>query len=91
VGETGANQDTVVAFAGIDDGTPQLAMSCMWWRTGQCISLAHADATPGRQPDCRPGMAQTLEISLGHLLPEQLPVQTIVWFETNAQHQYLTW
>jgi hypothetical protein len=36
-------------------------------------------------------MAQAFKTRLGHFLPEQLPIQTIVWFETNTQHFDLTW
>ena len=86
VGETGADQDTVVTFAGIDDGTPQLAMSCTRWRTGWCIAFAPSNASSGCQPNRRTSMAQTLETRLVHFLPNEFFVDPAMWFKVNSEH-----
>ena len=86
VGESGADQDTVVAFPGIDDGTPQLAMSRIWWRTGWCIAFAPSNTAPCRQPNRRTGMAQTLETRLVHLLPNEFFVEPVMGFKVNSEH-----
>jgi hypothetical protein len=86
VGEPRADQHTVVTFAGIHDGTPQLAVSCTWWRTGWCVSLAPSNASSGCQPNCSTGMPQTLETRLVHFLPNQFSVQAVVGFKVNSEH-----
>ena len=86
VGETRADQYTVVTFAGIHNGTPQLAMSCTRWRTGWCITFTPSNTPPCGQPNRCTGMAQTLEAGLVHLLPNEISVQTVVGFKVNSEH-----
>ena len=86
MGEPGADQHTVAAFACIDNGTPQLAMSCTRWRTGWCIAFTPSNTSPGCEPDRCTGMAQTLEAGLVHLLPNEISVQTVVGFKVNSEH-----
>ena len=86
VGESWADQDTVAAFPGIHNGTPQLAMSGTRWRTGWCIAFTPSNTSPGCEPDRCTGMAQTLEAGLVHHLPNEISVQTVVGFKVNSEH-----
>ena len=86
VGETGADQYTVAAFAGIHNGTPQLAMSCTRWRTGWCIAFTPSNTSPGCEPDRCTGMAQTLKTRLVHFLPNEFFVDPAMWFKVNSEH-----
>ncbi len=86
VGETGADQYTVAAFAGIHNGTPQLAMSCTRWRTRWRVAFAPSNASSSSQPNRCPGMAQTLETRLVHFLLDQLPIDSVMGFKVNSEH-----
>ena len=86
MGETRADQDAVVTFTGIDDGTPQLAVSCTRWRTRWCVAFAPSNASSCGQTYRRTGMAQTLETRLVHLLPNEFFVEPVMGFKVNSEH-----
>ena len=86
MGETRADQDAVVTFTGIDDGTPQLAVSGTRWRTGRCIAFTPSDTAPCCQPNRCTGMTHTLETRLVHFLPDQFSIQAVVGFKVNSEH-----
>ena len=86
VGEAGADQDTVVAFACIDDGTPQLAMSCTRWRTGWRVAFAPSDTATGSQPNRCTGMAHALKTCLVYFLSDQFPIDPVMRFKVNSEH-----
>ena len=86
VGESWADQDTVAAFPGIHNGTPQLAVSGTRWRTGRCIAFTPSDTAPCCQPNRCTGMTHTLETRLVHFLPDQFSIQAVVGFKVNSEH-----